>query len=296
MKAMILAAGLGTRLRPLTDEKPKALVPVVNKPVIVWNIEYLKSHGVTHMIVNAHHHHRQVMDFLDNGRPFGVEIEVVVEPEILGTGGGIKNTEDFWDDEPFIVINADIITNIPLDQAYAHHLASGALATMVLHDRPPYNKIRLNRDGRIIEIPRQYGTKGLAFTGVHIISPELLEHIRHRGFSDIVDCYRQLIQSGESLNAFPAQGHFWQDIGSPADYLAANRDLAPKAFALGPDTRIHPSSRLKDWAVIGAGCSLEEHSMVQRSVLWEGVTVSAGTMAKDCILTPMHTIPSDSTA
>ncbi len=291
MKAMILAAGLGTRLRPLTDEMPKALVPVVNRPVIVWNIEYLKGQGITHMIVNAHHHHRQVLDFLDHGRPFGVEIEVRVEPEILGTGGGIKNTEDFWDDEPFIVLNADILTDIPLNQAYAHHLTSGALATMVLHDHPPYNKIRLNRDGSILEIPHPYGPEGLAFTGVHIISPELLEHIPHRGFSDIVDCYRQLIQSGESLNAFVSQGHFWQDIGNPGEYLAANRDLVPKAFAVGPDTRMHPSSRLKDWAVIGAGCLLEEHSVVQRSVLWEGVTVSAGTVIKDCILTPLHTIP-----
>ncbi len=105
MKAMILAAGLGTRLRPLTDKKPKVLMPVANKPIIVRIIEHLKAHAVSEVVVNAHHHYQQLMTYLDSGKPFGLPMDVRKEPEILGTGGGIKNTEDFWGNDPFVVIN-----------------------------------------------------------------------------------------------------------------------------------------------------------------------------------------------
>ena len=99
MKAMILAAGLGTRLLPLTEQKPKVLMPVVNEPVIGRVVGYLKRHGIKSLVVNVHHHSQQMINYLDGGRPFGMEIDVRVEPEILGTGGGIKNTEDFWGKE-----------------------------------------------------------------------------------------------------------------------------------------------------------------------------------------------------
>ena len=112
MKAMILAAGLGTRLHLLTEKRPKALMPVVNIPIICRIIEHLKGHGISRIVVNAHHHYRQLIDYLDGGRPFGLEIDVRVEPELLGTGGGIKNTSDFWDNDPFFIINGDILTDI----------------------------------------------------------------------------------------------------------------------------------------------------------------------------------------
>ena len=141
MKAMILAAGFGTRLHPLTSIIPKPLVPVANQPVIERTIRHLKKHGIHEMIVNAHYHHNQISDFLDQGRPFGVDIEVRVERDILGTGGGIKNTEDFWDTEPFVVINSDIVTDIDLSEACSDHKTQGNLVTMVLHDHPPFFRI-----------------------------------------------------------------------------------------------------------------------------------------------------------
>lgn len=287
---MILAAGLGTRLQPLTDERPKALVPVANKPAILWNIEYLKGFGATRLIVNTHHHHTQILDFLQEGRPFGIGIETRVEPEILGTGGGVKNTEDFWDDEPFVVTNSDVITNIPLDEAYEHHQKSGRIATLILHDHPPYNKIRVDTRGCIIEIPRAYDNKGLAFSGIHIIHPELLRHIPANGFSDIVDCYRQFIDADRPVGAYVAEGHYWYDIGGLDAYLLANRELAPEAFTLGPGTRVHPAARLDDWAVIGPGCEIGKHAVVARSVLWEGIALKEGERVADCVLTPRHAV------
>lgn len=290
MKAMILAAGLGTRLRPLTDERPKALIPVANEPAILRNIEYLKAHGVTDIIINAHHHYRQVLDFFAHWESTGPDIQIRVEPEILGTGGGIRNTEDFWDDAPFFVINSDILTNVDLEKALDRHLNSGALATLVLHDHPPYNKIRTDAEGRITEIPRTYDCRGLAFTGIHVIHPLLLKRIPKNGFSDIIDCYRELIRSGEPVNSYVVRGHSWHDIGSVMTYVTANRDLAPKRFLIGKDTLKYPSSRLEEWVIIGDHCRLEEAAVVRRSILWEGVTVGREAEITDSIVTPAQTV------
>ncbi|KPK16037.1 MAG: hypothetical protein AMK69_26510 [Nitrospira bacterium SG8_3] len=212
MKAMILAAGLGTRLRPLTDKKPKALMPVVNKPIIGWVIEYLKKHGIDQIVVNAHHHYRQIVDYLDEGRPFGCEIHVRVEAEILGTGGGIKNTEGFWGGDPFIVINSDILTDINLSRAYESHKKLGGLVTLILHDCAPYNQIQIDDNGFVTDISAWSAQGRFAFTGIHIMDPDLLEHIPDRVFSDIIDCYRKLIQSGRSIRSLLTTGHYWRDM------------------------------------------------------------------------------------
>ena len=163
---MILAAGLGTRLRPLTETKPKALMPVANKPILARNIEYLISHGITEIIVNAHHHYQQIVNYLGAQSSFGLNIEVKVEPEILGTGGGIKNTEDFWDKEPFFVINSDILTDINLVAVYPVHQTSGALVTLVLHDCAPFNQIQIDDQWNIMDIAKDNRLGRLAFTGM----------------------------------------------------------------------------------------------------------------------------------
>jgi mannose-1-phosphate guanylyltransferase len=283
MKAMILAAGFGTRLRPLSDERPKALMPVVNEPVIARNIAYLKSHGVTEIIVNAHHHHEQLLEYLIS-IPFGVKIDVRVEPEILGTGGGIRNTIDFWDREPFIVLNGDILTNIDLMKAYQHHKEARPLATLILHDRSPYNKIKIDAHGKIAEIPRAYGPDGLAFTGIHIIEPALLPRIPE-GFSDIIECYRGLIEARQSAGTYISEGHYWHDIGNMADYIRANRELAVESLSIGPGAEIDPSVKFRDWAVIGKDCHLERGVEIRRSILWEGVTVKERVKITDSVVT-----------
>ncbi|MBW1766653.1 MAG: nucleotidyltransferase family protein, partial [Deltaproteobacteria bacterium] len=218
MKAMILAAGLGTRLRPLTDKIPKALIPVVNMPVISRVINYLKTHGINQIVVNAHHHHNQISNYLNGGSPFGLEIDVRMEHEILGTGGGLKNTSDFWDDEPFIVINGDILTDIELEPAYEHHKKSGALTTLILHDCEPFNQIQTDSNGTITDIAQKNMTGRLAFTGIHIMEPGLLSHIPEGKSSDIIDCYRRLIHSGNLISAYYSQGHYWRDIGTVSSY------------------------------------------------------------------------------
>ncbi|MEW6668534.1 MAG: NDP-sugar synthase [Thermodesulfobacteriota bacterium] len=284
MKAMILAAGLGTRLRPLSNIKPKALMPVANRPVLERNIDYLIRHGVTEIVVNVYHHVEQLLSFLKAGA-FQARLETRVETEILGTGGGIRNTAGFWDPEPFVVMNGDILTDIDLTRAYEQHKRTRPLATLILHDHRPFNKIQIDRRGRIMDIPRAYGPEGLAFTGIHILEPEILPHIPV-GFSDIVDCYRRLMDDGQAIRSYLSMGHSWHDIGSLPDYVKANRELAPEPFTIGPGCDIHPSVKLMDWAVIGANCRLEEGVEISRSVLWDGVRVREGVSVADSVVTP----------
>lgn len=285
MKAMILAAGLGTRLRPLTEKKPKALIPVVNRPIIARNIDYLKQHGADRIVVNAHHHYQQVLDYLCGDAAFGAKIEVRVEPVILGTGGGIKNTEDFWDDAPFVVINTDVLTDINLTKVFEHHKRCGALATMVLQDFPPYNKIRLDAGGFVTLIPRAYDGKGLAFTGIHVIEPGLLSQIPPGQFSDIIDCYRGLIQSGRPMAGYVSRDHRWHDVGDIPSYVATNLAFLEEPFSVGPGCALAPSAMLQEWAVIGDKTEIEDKAEIRRSILWEGVKVAAGVRIVDSIVT-----------
>ncbi|MCJ7685564.1 MAG: sugar phosphate nucleotidyltransferase, partial [Desulfobacteraceae bacterium] len=277
MKAMILAAGLGTRLRPLTFTRPKALMPVGNRPMIDRLIEYLKKYNTDELIVNAHHHKEQLVAHLDGGRPFGLNIQVKVEPKILGTGGGIKNTEGFWDDEPFVVIPGDVLTDIDLARAYEAHQRAGNLVSLILHDCEPFNQNLINEHLDIMDIAPKACPGRLAFTGIHIIEPEILSYIPKNRFYNIIDCYQKLIREGRPIRAHVSKAHYWRDVGTIESYLFANKEVLKEAhFLSGPDCRIHDSVRLKEWAVIGKDTNLEEGVEILRSVLWEGVRVKKG--------------------
>jgi len=293
MKAMILAAGFGTRLRPLTDMKPKALMPVANKPILARNIEYLISHGITEIIVNAHHHHQQIVNYLREESSFGLNIEVKVELEILGTGGGIKNTEGFWDKESFFVINSDILTDIDLASVYQLHQTSGALVTLVLHDCEPYNQVQVDDQWNITDIAKVNMPGRYAFTGIHVIHPEVLSHVPQGIFSNIIECYRQLIRMGKPVRACFVQGHYWRDIGSIQSYMEANRELAGNSFVIGPGCSLDPSIKLMDWGVIGENSRLGKNAEVHRSVLWDGVTVKEGVKVFDAVVTSGRAVERD---
>jgi len=293
MKAMILAAGLGTRLRPLTEKRPKALMPVANKPIIARLIEYLKAHGVSEIVVNSHYHHAQLLNYLDDGNPFGLPLQVRVEEEILGTGGGIKNTEDFWNNAPFFVINGDILTDIDLTDAYENHLESGALVTLVLHDCEPFNQIQVDDSGNILHIAKQNLAGRLAFTGIHILSPDLLSHIPGGVFYDIIVCYQNLISSGDRVRAFVSRGHTWRDIGSVQSYIEANRELAGRKFMIGPGCEVASSVKFEDWAVVGEKCVLEEGVEIRASILWEGVEVRKDVRIVNSVVTAAREVTGD---
>jgi len=296
MKAIILAAGLGTRLKRLTENRPKALMPIVNRPIIARNIDYLKSSGVEHIAVNAHHHFQQISDYLDKGDPFGIDIEVRVENVLLGTGGAIKNFSDFWDKEPFIVINGDILSDISIIKAYKYHLDSGSLATLVLHDCEPFNQVKLDNNSQVIDISRQKSSERLAFTGIHILDPGILPYIPGPGYSDIIDCYNMLIRSGASIRGYVSEKHYWRDVGNPDSYVAANRDILASEktpFIMGPYSKTDPSVKFKEWSVVGERAVINEGAEIERSILWDNVSVKQGVRIIDSVITSSKYIDRD---
>lgn len=294
MKGMILAAGFGMRLEPLTSYLPKPLVPVGNRAVIDRTIHYLKANNIQKIVVNAHHHAEKLKAHLDREDPYSLKVQVRVEPEILGTGGGIRNTLDFWDDNPFVVINGDILTDIDLTRAYEAHVASGSRVTLILHDHAPFNQVRVDKAMNIREISVGPGPGKLAFTGIHIIDPAVLCRIPGGVFFDILECYHSLINEGGRIKGYLSAGHYWRDMGSFNHYLLANREAAgPERFLVGTGCRVSSTAELRDWAVIGDGSVLGERAEVARSVLWRGVRVHPGVRVVDSVVTSQKEVRKD---
>ncbi len=288
MRAMILAAGLGTRLKPLTEETPKALMPVVNTPALARNIAYLSSYGIREIIVNCHYLGQKIIDFVKTMISSELKLEVKEEPEILGTGGGIFNCRDFLGKGPFLVVNSDIITNISLDKVLESYKKSGAMVTMVLHNRKPFNQIQLNSAGNIVKINNENHENLLAFTGIHVLEPGIFDYIPNSGYSDIIDVYRSLIAAKIDINSFVAKGHIWHDIGTIESYRNANRELLElkgEKISIGNNTIIDPSAVFKNWGVIGNSSVIKKNVFINESVIWNNVIIEEGVSISNSIVT-----------
>jgi len=241
MKAMVLAAGLGTRLRPLTDDRPKALVEVGGRTLLEITLARLREFGVREVIVNVHHFADMVVAFLKSRDNFGMQIEISREDNLLlDTGGGLKKAAHFFvdgpGDEPFILHNVDIISSIDLHRMAQAHAQRQALATLAVQDRESSRYLlfdeadqlcgrRLMREGKT-EIARPSSQmQALAFCGIHIISPRLLGLMSEQEAFSIIDIYLRLAAKGEKILAFRADGSYWRDLGKPEQILAAEKDL-----------------------------------------------------------------------
>ena len=297
MKAMILAAGFGTRLRPLTDYKPKALMPIVNRPVIARCIDYLKLHGIECIAVNAHYQSQQLVDYLTNEDSFEVDIDVRIESELLGSGGGIKNFADFFNKDTFIVINGDVVTDIDLSKAIAHHKESGQIATLVLIDYTHLNNVLISESGKVLDFSPIRTDGRLAFASIHLMEPEILSFIPESGRTNIVnDVYRNMINSGITINSFISNEHIWYDIGNPESYIKANIEILKLndcPIVIGRDSAVDPSVKYKDWAIVGKSADIERGVEIERSILWDNVKVKQGIRIIDSIVTSNKRIERD---
>ncbi len=244
MKAMILAAGLGTRLRPLTDERPKALVTVRGRTLLEITIERLRAFGVTEMIVNAHHFPEQVEEFL-RARKFGIRIEVSREEELLDTGGGLKKAAWFFagpgtdHDEPFLLHNVDVVSSIDLGAMVEAHRASGALATLAVMERKTSRYLLFDEAGLLcgrragldgaVEMARPAPEpQALAFCGIHVASPRMLGELKEEGAFSIIPAYLRLASAGEKIAAFRADGFEWRDVGRLESLAAAEHEVGAR--------------------------------------------------------------------
>jgi len=231
MKGLILAAGLGTRLRPLTENLPKPLLPIGGRPLIYYNLLLLKKYGITEIRINVHHHAKKIMDELGDGASIGMQITYSEEAQILGTGGGIKKAAAFMNDEPFLVMNGDILVDIHLDELVAFHRKKNGIATLVVRDDPDvmqYGAIDLDANDQIRNIletlPIDIPTRKRMFTGIQIIEPGGLDYIPPCQFYSIIDAYLAMLHEGKTLWGYSMTG-YWNDIGVPKRYHEVNQAM-----------------------------------------------------------------------
>jgi len=251
MKAMILAAGLGTRLRPLTNDRPKALVEINGRTLLEITLSRLREFGVSEVIVNAHHFADKLVEYLRANDNFGMRIEMSCEDVLLDTGGGLKKAANFFlrdsADEPFIVHNVDVLSTIDLHQTLRYHREQDALVTLAVQDRKTSRYLLFDERSELCgrrtaknddsdsatEMVRSVtNPQTFAFCGIHVISPRLLALMSEEGVFSIIDTYLRLAAAGEKILAFRADQYYWRDLGRPEHIAQASADLARGAVKL----------------------------------------------------------------
>jgi NDP-sugar pyrophosphorylase family protein len=241
MKAMILAAGLGTRLRPLTDKSPKALIDIAGHTPLEITIRRLREFGIRDLIINAHHFAENILEYLQAKKNFGIHIEVSREAVLLDTGGGLKKAAQFFldsqdRDEPFIIHNVDVISTIDLRRMLDFHNHHVALATLAVQDRKTSRYLLFDDNFQLCG--RRAGIDGapelavpctnptaLAFSGIHVVSPRFLSMISEKGSFSIITTYLRLAAQGERILGFRADEYYWRDLGTRENLALAAEDI-----------------------------------------------------------------------
>lgn len=242
MRAMVLAAGLGTRLRPLTDDRPKALVEVAGRTMLEITLRRLQSFGIRDVIVNAHHFADLLVSYLEAHNNFGLHIEISREELLLDTGGGIKKAADFFLrdgnlDAPFLVHNVDVLSDIDLAALKMFHVEHSALATLAVQQRPTSRYLLFDQNNQLCgrragldgppEMARSAAeTHALAFCGIHMLSPRIFSLLTEEGAFSIIPAYLRLAAQGEIISAFRADSYHWRDLGRPESIAQAAAELS----------------------------------------------------------------------
>jgi NDP-sugar pyrophosphorylase family protein len=245
---MILSAGLGTRLRPLTDDRPKALVEISGRTLLGITLSRLRSFGVREVIINVHHFADMIVEYLKTNANFGMRIEVSHEEALLDTGGGLKKAAYFFVDnfvhseEPFIVHNVDVLSTIDLRRMVQFHTENKALATLAMQDRKTSRYLlfddqlqlcgRRSGDNQPEFVGSRRQAHALAFAGIHVISPRFLKMMNEDGAFSIITPYLRLAAQGEKILAFRADEYYWRDLGRPEKVAQAAEDLRQQVVAL----------------------------------------------------------------
>ena len=309
MKAMILAAGLGTRLQPLTDRLPKPLLPLMLVPMLGHLLAQLHCQGVREVVINGHHLADRLAAWLGDGSRWGLHLAFAHEPEILGTAGALKNAAALLRGAPFLVINADVLADVDLQALWTRHRERGALVTMVVKPGPAardarpvvideHDRVR-QINGRPEALDPSPGEEGTIFTGIQIVDPQVLDAIpANRFVSTTADTYPQLLQDGQPVFAYRHHG-YWLDVGVPERYLQAHWDLLDGVLPTSWEDWLPAGSRVvrdaseqrmngaivNPPAVLGADVTLAAGSRVgPYAVLGAGCHLGLNTEARESVL------------
>jgi len=320
MQAVVMAGGEGTRLRPLTTNRPKPMVPIVNRPMLEHTIHLLKQHGFKESVLTLHYLPNVVKDYFQDGTEFGVGLKYLIEEKPLGTAGGVKNAERFLDGT-FLVISGDVLTDINLSKALNFHRQRGATATVVLTRVPnpiEYGIVITDKEGRVKQFLEKPGW-GEVFSdtinaGIYILEPDVLKQVKPETEVDFSkNLFPKLLEQNEPLYGYVAEG-YWYDIGNTVQYLQANRDalqgrlkvkilgretnrvwveegaeiesdveINPPAL-VGAKTRLCKKSVISDFSIIGEGVTIDERASIKRSVVWNNTLIGSKADLVGCLI------------
>lgn len=298
MRAMVLAAGFGTRLAPLNNLRPKCLMPVGRRTLLGLWLERLAGWGVGSAVVNTHHLAEKVRARLRQGWP-GLEVVESHEPIILGTGGGLQAAQSALGPDPFILLNSDVLSTVRVPALWETLSSRGALAVLGLKNDERFNSVALDAEGRVLGFKGDDGlpkdAKWRTYTGLAAIHPRLLEYLPASGFSSIVKGLRKAINAGETVLGVEQDG-FWDDLGTPERLLLIHHDLARGALSeiaavvgKGPlwidqNAQIARDASLQGFVLAGRGVGVDEGALVKNSLLLPGARVQAGVGVENAVL------------
>ena len=327
MRAMLLAAGVGARMRPLTEGRAKPSLPLLNRPIIAHTLAYLKSNGVDEAVINLHHHPESIRGLVGDGKRLGIKVQYSEEPIIMGTSGGLKKAEEaFRGRGTFILINGDFVTDCDLAPVLEEHRRSGAQSTMVLTPHQPgtaYGNVEIDSSSKVLSIggPANPSAGGYTFTGIHILEPTVLDRIPAGVKSDINrDIYPAWMKTGALIKGWVHQGR-WFEMGTPRLYLEGNLSLlsaktlpgldslragdgifldqvvlpagtiAAPPYMVGKGSTMGARCSLQGGVVIGRQCQIGAGCALRSSMLWDGARLGDRVQLTDCIVTSGVFVP-----
>jgi len=320
---MIMAAGAGTRLNPLTSNIPKPMVPVLNIPILELILKHLQQHGINDVIANTHYCSEAIHKAFGEKNHLGINFNYVDEPALSGTAGGVKKCEHFFDDgETFIVVSGDALTNVNIEELYKKHIAANALASMALEEVPleevpHFGVVIVDENSNIIEFqekPKQEEAKSrLVNTGIYIFNKKVFDYIPADAFYDFAkNVFPSIMKNGEKFCGFKIN-EYWNDIGTLSQYKSSSFEIVngiadiglenktekgfiansasisdsvqqEKPIVVGENTIIEKNVILKGNNIIGNNCIIKSGAVLENSILWDNVTIGEKAVINSSIL------------
>ena len=295
-QAFVLAAGLGKRLRPLTDELPKPLIPIFQKPLITFALDHLLALGVNRFVINTHLHPESFQNFFATNEYAGLPISLIHEPDLLETGGGIKNAEAHLGGEPFITYSGDVLTDMDLQPLIDEHFLRGNEVTLALRETRFAPGVAF-RDHRIVDISSRYGVAGnYDFANIAVWSPAIFQRIPLRQKISFIPILATWIPQGGKIGGLVLSDGKWFNIGSRAEYLEVHRTILRENWKphfvktqqwperIASSAIVEPSAQLRGCTVVGANCRVGAEAILEDTILWPDAEIASQSRLEACIV------------
>ena len=295
-QAFVLAAGLGTRLRPLTDDLPKPLIPIFQKPLITFALDHLINAGVERFVINTHKQAKLFENFFCDDEYDGHSVTLVHEPDLLETGGGIKNAERYLGSDPFLTYSGDILTDINLQPLIDEHFRRGNDVTLALRNTGLASDVALH-DHRVVDIVNRYGTTGnLDFANVAVWNPSVFKQIPSRQKISFIPIVADWIGKDGKIGGLIMNDRKWFNIGSRAEYLDVHRTILREHWMpyyirtrdwperIAKSATVDPSAEVRGCSVVGENCHVDAGAVLEDTILWPASQIASKSQLHGCIV------------